>query len=103
VASVAGALLIGGLVWYALTSLRDGAEPASAVPAQAEEGVLAVVAAAGAQIVVDGAPVGSAPRELRVSPGTHRVRASHPDLGVAEATIEVVSGQRTLWNAPLAR
>jgi serine/threonine-protein kinase len=138
-ASVAGALLIGGLVWYGLNWARGGSAepphslaiapespatpapptsrappqpaPATAPPAAAPapgpmgpgEGIVAILGTPGAQISVDGRPAGRSPREIRLSPGTHRIRASHPELGTAEETIEVVAGKRTLWNAALSK
>jgi hypothetical protein len=138
-ASVAGALLIGGLVWYGLNWARGGSAepphslaiapespatpapptsrappqpaPATAPPAAAPapgpmgpgEGIVAILGTPGAQISVDGRPAGRSPREIRLSPGTHRIRASHPELGTAEETIEVVAGKRTLWNTALSK
>jgi len=159
--SVAGALLVGALVWYGLTRIRGGDDdpagqlepvaarnpPASApqspavtpapVPRPAASrgpsapspqpahpprkvarpghapgaerspssarGILVVLGSPGASITVDGQPTGVSPRELQLAPGPHRVRASHPDLGSAEETVEVVAGQRTRWTANLAR
>ncbi len=125
VGSVAGALLIGALVWYGLNWVRGGSAgppasvasllrqpppaPAPAPPAPAPapagsgEGILAILGTAGAEISVDGQPAGRTPRELRLAPGAHHIRASHPELGTAEETVEVVAGKRTLWNAPLSK
>ncbi len=142
--SVAGALLIGALVWYGLNWVRGGSAgpsgsvaslppapapsplaaplpssgpvgrpapsaipsaPASQSPAPtgSGEGILAILGTPGAEISVDGQPAGRTPRELRLAPGAHRIRASHPDLGTVEETVEVVAGKRTLWNAPLSK
>ncbi|HSB20931.1 MAG TPA: serine/threonine-protein kinase [Anaeromyxobacteraceae bacterium] len=146
--SVAGALLIGGLVWYGLNWIRGGGaeppaslavappeaspppsspaprapappQPAARPPAAAPgppaspagttapvgpgEGIVAVLGTPGAQISVDGKPAGHSPRELRLPPGIHLIRATHPDLGSAEESVEVVAGKRTLWNAALAK
>jgi hypothetical protein len=66
-------------------------------------GILAVLGTPGALLSVDGQPAGQSPRELRLPPGAHRIRASHPVLGTAEETVQVVAGQRTLWTATLAK
>jgi serine/threonine-protein kinase len=72
-------------------------------PAAGSVGILAVLGTPGALLSVDGQPAGQSPRELRLPPGAHRIRASHPVLGTAEETVQVVAGQRTLWTATLAK
>jgi serine/threonine-protein kinase len=120
IGSTAGALAIGGLVVFALTRLTaepapaaadssPPAEPARALvagapsslslpPAQSGEGILTVVAASGARVTVDGLPGGEAPREFQLAVGPHDVKAEHPQLGSARETIQVLPGQRRLWN-----
>ncbi len=121
IGSVAGALVLGALLVYGLTRSpggnpnRAGAEEAGKAesaafavrdvpnslptpPASSGEGILTLVATPGARISVDGQPVGDTTRELRLAEGAHRIGASHPGLGTAQETVEVVAGQRKLLN-----
>jgi hypothetical protein len=121
VGSTAGALLLGALLIYGLTRLTAAPEPAAAAttpppaepvralitgapsslalpPAQSGEGILTVMAASGVRVTVDGLPAGDAPREIQLTVGPHEVRAEHPQLGSAQETIQVLPGQRRLWN-----
>jgi hypothetical protein len=66
-------------------------------------GIVVVGGTPGAQITIDGRPAGVTPRELRLPPGSHAIRASRPDLGSTEGTIEVEAGQRMLWTATLTK
>jgi serine/threonine protein kinase len=68
-------------------------------PAQSGEGILTVMAEPGASITVDGLNAGQAPREVQVTAGPHDVRAEHPRLGRAGETVQVLPGQRRIWNA----
>jgi hypothetical protein len=66
-------------------------------------GLLSVNAAPWATLVVDGRRLGDTPREVRLSAGSHRVRAEHPRLGAVEGTVEIVAGRRTGWFPRLGR
>jgi serine/threonine protein kinase len=61
------------------------------------EGVVTVLGMPGAKITVDGRNAGQSPRELRLSPGAHRIQVNHPNGGSAEETLDVVAGERKLW------
>ena len=67
------------------------------------EGLVRVHVVPWAAIQVDGVSVGETPQELRLSAGTHRLRAEHPALGAAEFEIAVVAGRRQLWRPALKR
>jgi hypothetical protein len=56
-----------------------------------------------ARIAVDGRAVGETPLTVSLSPGRHRVRAVHPSLGAAEATVDVLEGRRSTWTPNLRR
>jgi hypothetical protein len=81
------------------------ARPAAPGPAVAGglEGVVTVLGMPGAEIIVDGRRAGLSPRELRLSPGSHRIQVNHPTAGAAEETLDVVAGQRRLWTPPPSR
>jgi hypothetical protein len=122
IGSTAGALALGGLLIYGLTRLTAEPAPAEAAstppahtqapralvtgapqalvlpPAQSGEGILTVLAASGARVTVDGLLAGEAPREIQLPVGPHDVRAEHPQLGTAQETLQVLPGQRRLWN-----
>jgi len=121
IGSTVGALAIGGALVFFLTRflaeptpaatpadvataagvrsgvLAEGAPDALALPpAQSGEGIL-TVAAEGAALSVDGRPAGAAPREFQLSAGPHELTATHPSLGAARDTIQVLPGQRRTW------
>jgi serine/threonine-protein kinase len=84
--------------------LQSAARPGGAVePGPLSDGIVAVLAAPGAVISVDGKQAGKTPLELLLPPGSYRLRASHPDLGTAEAIVHVAAGKKTSWNALLAK
>ncbi|MFT3917398.1 MAG: serine/threonine-protein kinase [Anaeromyxobacteraceae bacterium] len=125
VGSTVGALAIGGALVFALTRmlatpepaappapapaagaragvLAEGAPDALALPpGQSGEGILTVLAAAGAELSVDGRPAGAAPREFQLTSGPHDLTATHPALGTARDTIQVLPGQRRTWQPSL--
>jgi serine/threonine-protein kinase len=49
---------------------------------------------------VDGQQMGPTPIEVRLSPGSHRVRLEHPDLGTLDREIRLSADERFVW-APL--
>jgi serine/threonine-protein kinase len=72
-------------------------------PVSSGEGVLAVDATPWAHISINGRDLGDTPCEARVSAGTYRVLATHPELGTTERTIEIAPGTRERWIFSLAR
>lgn len=56
-------------------------------------GRLAVAGPPGAEVVVDGAPVGTVPWEGVIVPGRHVVQLRHGDAGSSPAEVVVVTGQ----------
>jgi len=72
-------------------------------PAVGLEGVVTVLVLPGARITVDGRNAGQSPRELRLSPGAHRIQVNHPNGGSAEETLDVVAGERKLWTPTPSR
>ena len=66
-------------------------------PGESGDGILTVVAEKGTSLSVDGLRVGWAPREIRISAGSYRVRAAHPEYGVVEVVQRVVAGERLRW------
>ncbi|MFO0584131.1 MAG: serine/threonine-protein kinase [Anaeromyxobacter sp.] len=125
VGSTVGALAIGGALVFALTRvlatpepaappppapaagaragvLAEGAPDALALPpGQSGEGILTVLAAAGAELSIDGRPAGAAPREFQLTSGPHDLTVTHPALGTARDTIQVLPGQRRTWQPAL--
>jgi hypothetical protein len=65
--------------------------------------VVTVLGMPGSQITVDGHAAGQSPRELRLPPGAHLIRLSHPTAGVSEETVQVVAGERKLWTPTSSR
>jgi tRNA A-37 threonylcarbamoyl transferase component Bud32 len=84
---------------------RDAAaESKGAAPADlTAAGTLHVTSPSWANVTVDGKPVGETPVSVKLAPGRHRVRASHPRHGAREAVIDVLPGGRADWNANLGR
>ena len=81
----------------ALPVVRDSSDRLLGLPTPepaSGDGVLFVNAVPWAEVSVDGEAVGDTPRELRLAAGPHRLRLSHPTLGVVERTVEVPAGGR---------
>ena len=72
-------------------------------PASSGEGILTLDATPWAHITIDGRDVGDTPCEVRITAGSHRVRATHPELGSTERIIQVPPGGRERWVMSLAK
>jgi hypothetical protein len=72
-------------------------------PASSGNGVLAVVAAPWAEVVIDGRGIGETPREVLLGAGSYRVRATHPTLGMREKVLTIKAGTRQVWAPTFAR
>jgi len=69
-------------------------------PAEASgDGVLTLEAEPFGEVFLNDQPYGDTPVECRVTAGTYRVRAVHPQRGEREARVQVGPGRRARWMA----
>ncbi len=73
----------------------DESEPGSELSTSPYTGSLRITSNPPASVVVDGRPLGKAPRAIELPPGPHVVVFVHPELGRKSVTVNVTRGQMT--------
>jgi hypothetical protein len=80
--------------WPEETTARPAAPLRAAAPPPVvpSKGILTLISVPSSNVVVDGKPLGSTPKRVRVDAGQHSVLFVHPEHGRAERSVSVAAG-----------